>query len=699
MAAPLAIGKPNQLLNAFYRRAKADPELRFTLFTALTLQRPKGKSELEARFLGPFVERVFGDYPDLDYELDRVAGELPDNVRVVEFYFPAGKYLGNAAVQRDYVSSNYTHVARDLLDRDINVLVQQVARGEVDGEAMLSLSCNADVSPELMPVLRAREAAGTPVAFVAQLNDQLPFMFGEAIQPPDAFDFVLDDPGGHYRNFGPPRMSVSDADYMIGLYASTLVKDGGELQIGIGALGDAIVYGLTQRHSDNAAYLRALEVLRIRRRFAPVIDRLGGTGCFEAGLFAATEMVVDGFMHLVEGGIVKRRVYDDLALQRLLNEGRIDECVTEDTLVQLLDRRALHPLLSEADVDYLKHYGIFRVDVGYAEGHLITSAGERLLPDIADAAPRARIVEHCLGERLRNGAIMHGGFFLGPQDFYRWLREMPEEARRQIQMKSIGKINQLYGHEDLDRLHRRDGRFVNTGMMVTMSGAVVSDGLEDGGVVSGVGGQYNFVAMAQALPDGHSVLQIRSTRMHHGELRSNVVWNYGHTTIPRHLRDLIVTEYGIADLRGKTDEEVIQALLNVTDSHFQGELMAQAKQAGKLAPDYEIPAEHCDNTADVYAERLGELKQQGMFPTFPFGTELTDEEIVLGKALRTLKGKIEKASGALEAMADAVFDGGIHPDVAPYLARMGLDAPTTLKETVYQRLLAAELRNEGVGED
>ena len=108
-------------------------------------------------------------------------------------------------------------------------------------------------------------------------------------------------------------------------------------------------------------------------------------------------------------------------------------------------------------------------------------------------------------ERLNHGAVIHAGFFLGPQDFYTWLRELDEDDRQRIQMRSVTRINQLYGHERLDRLHRRHARFVNTSMMVTLLGAFVSDGLEDGTVVSGVGGQYNFVAMAHALPDGRSV--------------------------------------------------------------------------------------------------------------------------------------------------------------------------------------------------
>ena len=68
------------------------------------------------------------------------------------------------------------------------------------------------------------------------------------------------------------------------------------------------------------------------------------------------------------------------------------------------------------------------------------------------------------------------------------------------------------GREALDALQRRDARFFNICMMATALGAAVSDGLENGQVVSGVGGQYNFVAMAHALEGGRSILMLRSTR-------------------------------------------------------------------------------------------------------------------------------------------------------------------------------------------
>ena len=193
-------------------------------------------------------------------------------------------------------------------------------------------------------------------------------------------------------------------------------------------------------------------------------------------------------------------------------------------------------------------------------------------------------------KREVDGVVLHGAFFLGPKSFYRALREMTPSQIARIQMMPVSFTNELYGDEDAKRRARVDARFVNSAMMATLMGAVISDGLEDGQVISGVGGQYNFVAQAFALAGARSILTVEATRPAGARTQSNIRWSYGHETIPRHLRDVIVTEYGVADLRGKSDAEVIAAMLGVADSRFQDDLMRQAKDAGKLPRNYEIPA-------------------------------------------------------------------------------------------------------------
>jgi len=350
------------------------------------------------------------------------------------------------------------------------------------------------------------------------------------------------------------------------------------------------------------------------------------------------------------------------------------------------------PQLSAAEFAELRHHGVFREEVEFSAGSVRVRGGEWIRADLADPASRAALAEQCLGRELRRGQVLHAGFFLGPRGFYAALRELPESDRAQLDMRGVGYINQLYGaDQELRTLQRRAARFANNTMMVTLLGAAVSDALESGQVVSGVGGQYNFVAMAHALPDARSILCVRATRTRHNRTTSNIVWSYGHETVPRHLRDIVVTEYGIADLRGRTDEEIIIALLKVADSRFQESLLARARAAGKIAPGYSLPDAWRDNTPERLARALREPRRQGFFSEYPFGTDLTAEEITLSRALKFLEARTGSFSGRLATVAAAIASSGAGPAHAAALKRMGLDQPGSLRERLEQRLVVLGL--------
>src|SRR5262249_40178865 len=175
LALPLGLGKANHVANALFARAAADPSIQLHIFTALTLEKPHAKPGLERRFLAPFAERVFGGYPDLAYALALHRGALPANIAVDEFFFQAGSRLNVPASQQSYISANYTHALRYVLDRGVNVVAQLVARRERDGETRFSLSCNPDLTLDLMAI-RARGQCD--FLSVAQVNSELPFMPG-----------------------------------------------------------------------------------------------------------------------------------------------------------------------------------------------------------------------------------------------------------------------------------------------------------------------------------------------------------------------------------------------------------------------------------------------------------------------------------------------------------------------------------------
>jgi len=691
---PVAIGKPNALVDAFVARATAEPDIRLTIVTALSLRKPHGPSDLERRLVEPLSRRVFGDYREPEYVRLLAQGRLPANIEVVEFYLEPGAWLGNPHAQQHYLSSNYTHVARDALRRGLNVIAQHVAAPR-DGEApsgVLSLGANADLTADLLPRIAAMRASGQPFVLIGQLHRELPFMYGDALVAAEAFDFLVEDDGSAL--FCPPNLPIPPAEHAIALNASTLVRDGGTLQLGIGELGDAIVYALQLRHEQPAIYRDVIEACGPLFRHRRLIETEGGTAPFDRGLYGCTEMLADGFLDLYRSGILKRRVYPSAKLQRLIDAGHIDERVGPRTLDAL--GRAGMRRMSYADFHEFRDVGLFRDDVDYDRGMLIAPDGTQIRANFGDPEQRALIASTCLGRELRNGVLVDTGFFFGPKDFYAALRELPPEERRLFAMRGISFVNELYGHEyELKVAQRCHARFINTTMMVTGLGAAVSDALEDGRVVSGVGGQYNFVAMAHALPDARSILCLRATRSAGGATTSNIPWSYGHVTIPRHLRDIVVTEYGIADLRGRTDREIVEALVQVMDARFQDEFVRAAQRAGKLPAGYRVPDAARENDPRSLAQRFAPWRAQGLFPELPFGSDLTSEEVVLSKALRLLQARTATPSGRLRELAAAVVHalrgGAAHRSVQPYLERMSLHRPATLDERLKRALLARAL--------
>jgi hypothetical protein len=305
---------------------------------------------------------------------------------------------------------------------------------------------------------------------------------------------------------------------------------------------------------------------------------------------------------------------------------------------------------------------------------------------LIEAGVIKRKVEDAQGRLIH----MHGGFFLGPNDFYEGLRGLSEQENACIDMTAISFVNSLYGDEVLKRAHRGDARFINTAFSVTLMGAGIADQLEDGRVLSGVGGQYNFVAQAHELEGARSILLVRATREKEGEFSSNILWSYGHTTIPRHLRDIVVTEYGIADLRSMTDAEVIAAMLNICDSRFQDELMAQAKSHGKLALDYSIPAEYQNNTPERLSAVYRAHHAEGRFQEFPLGSDFTYVEETLQTALGWLKTHVRPDSVADFAKV-AIIEKSKVQHFKPHLERMGYLEADSVREKLERKLLLMAL--------
>ncbi|HEY7084318.1 MAG TPA: acetyl-CoA hydrolase/transferase C-terminal domain-containing protein [Hyphomicrobiaceae bacterium] len=593
LAIPIGVGKPVALVNALYRLVEADRRLRLRIFTGLSLVRPAYRTPLEQRFVAPLLDRLFGSYPDLAYATALRRRDLPPNIEVTEFFLQAGAWLANPGVQRSYTGLNYSHVASHLARIGTNAFGQLVAP-HPQGQRRISLSSNTDVTLDMLPYIEERRAAGRSPVVAVEINANLPYMPGAAEIDVNACDVVLETERPHYQLFAPPKEPVSLADYAMALYAATLIKDAGTLQIGIGSFSDALAHALILRHTRNSEFRDLIAKLG---RPLPADAELTP---FSVGLYGCTEMLVDGFLALMRSGILRRA---------------------------------------------------------------------------ATAAGRA--------------VVVHAGFFLGNQAFYRELKEMPREALEQIEMTAISFTNTLDGDAPSKRAQRTHARFVNTAMVVTLLGAVSSDQLEDGRVVSGAGGQHDLVAMAHSLEGARSIIGVRATRRSNHRTVSNIAWRYANATVPRQLRDIVVSEYGIADLRGKSDRNVVVAMLAIADASFQPELLAAARGAGKVEASFRLPRFGA-NRAEAINAALAPARRAGLLPEFPLGSEMSEVEQALAAPLTFLKsaGYGDLARTFWAGLAPAA----VSPPEQSALERVALATPVTVRDRLLRALLLGALR-------
>ncbi|MCL2367940.1 MAG: 4-hydroxybutyrate--acetyl-CoA CoA transferase [Oscillospiraceae bacterium] len=121
---------------------------------------------------------------------------------------------------------------------------------------------------------------------------------------------------------------------------------------------------------------------------------------------------------------------------------------------------------------------------------------------------------------------------------------------------------------------------INTAIQVDLMGQVSSEALGSA-QYSGIGGQFDTAFGAQRAPGGKSIIALRSTAK--GGTISTIVPNFiagAIVTLPRNDVDHVVTEFGIAELRGRTIRERVKALIQIAHPDFRDWLQEEAAKLG-----------------------------------------------------------------------------------------------------------------------
>jgi len=130
---------------------------------------------------------------------------------------------------------------------------------------------------------------------------------------------------------------------------------------------------------------------------------------------------------------------------------------------------------------------------------------------------------------------------------------------------------------------------INGAVQIDLTGQVCADSIGTR-FYSGIGGQVDFIRGASMCPDGKPIIAIRSTAR--GGTVSKIVASLdagAGVVTSRGDVHYVVTEYGIADLRGRSVRERALALISVAHPDVRGELLSAAKERRYIFPDQIAP--------------------------------------------------------------------------------------------------------------
>lgn len=171
---------------------------------------------------------------------------------------------------------------------------------------------------------------------------------------------------------------------------------------------------------------------------------------------------------------------------------------------------------------------------------------------------------------LHPGKIV-AGFILGTGKLYEWSNDNP-----MVEMHPTEYVNDPFVIAQNDRMVA-----VNSAIEVDLTGQVCADSIGPK-LYSGVGGQLDFIYGASRSKGGVPIIALPSTAvMRDGTAISKIAamlkLGAGVVTSRNHVR-FVVTEYGVADLYGKTIRQRAQALIKIANPQFHDELQKQAKE-------------------------------------------------------------------------------------------------------------------------
>ena len=248
---------------------------------------------------------------------------------------------------------------------------------------------------------------------------------------------------------------------------------------------------------------------------------------------------------------------------------------------------------TEADIEIAKHAAAYVPDgatiqtgIGTIPSAIATRLAEGEKGDFgvhSEMFTNGLMALHEAGKVSNANKGTHDGvsvatFAAGSEELYRWLHENRDVAFLPVEL--VNSAEAIARNEKMIT--------INGALAIDVHGQVVADTIH-GTQFSGIGGHEDFISGPALEVNDRSLLCLPATyTTKEGELHSRIVpWFEAGAVIttPRHQVDVVVTEYGAAELQGKTVHQRAEALAAVAHPDFRAGLVEAGERAtGGRAP-------------------------------------------------------------------------------------------------------------------
>jgi 4-hydroxybutyrate CoA-transferase len=197
-------------------------------------------------------------------------------------------------------------------------------------------------------------------------------------------------------------------------------------------------------------------------------------------------------------------------------------------------------------------------------GHRDLGIHTEMFTDTVMDLVEAGVVTGARKERNRGKIVT--AFLMGSRRLYEFVHDDP-----MIEMRSVDFTNDTHVIRSFSRMTA-----INSAIEVDLTGQVVADSIGSR-VYSGVGGQMDFIRGAALAPQGRAIIALPSTAGDGSisRISSTVAGGAGVVTTRAHVRT-VVTEWGVAELFGRTIRERATALIAIAHPDHRDRLGAEA---------------------------------------------------------------------------------------------------------------------------